>query len=94
MDFGCFLLGGLGSAHFSHFLVTEFVDGVLPCLFLFFLGEFYRMVYHHFAVDWVAYLNLAFLPIVDFNYEDFIIFKAVETAFLNFVDYVSNSVLH
>ena len=35
-----FLFSGLGSAYFSHFLVTEFVDGVLPCLLLFFLGEF------------------------------------------------------
>ena len=28
---GRFLLGSLGSAHFRHFLVTEFVYGVLPC---------------------------------------------------------------
>ena len=40
----CRLLGLRGSAHLGRFLVTEFCDGVLPCLLLFLLGEFYRIV--------------------------------------------------
>ncbi len=74
------------SAHFSHFLVTESVDGVLPCLFLFFLSKFYRMVYHHIAVDRLANLYLVFFIVVDCHSEDFIVCKAVTTAFLHLAD--------
>ena len=75
-----------GSAHFSHFLITESVDGVLPCLFLFLLGEFYRMVHYHLAVDRLANLYLIFFIVMDCHSEDFIICKAVATAFLHLVD--------
>ena len=87
MDFGCFLLGSLGSAHFSHFLITEFIDGVLPCLFLFFLGQLYRMVDYYLAVGgYIAYLDFGFIPKVYSPTEDFIVGKTTASAFLYLSD--------
>lgn len=76
--FSVTFLGCEGLLHFSHFLVTQSVDGVLSCLFLFSLGQLYRMVYHHLAVcQGLADLNFILFPIVDCPSEDFIIGKAV-----------------
>lgn len=74
------------SAHFSHFLVTESVDCVLPCLFLFFFSKFYRMVHYHLAVDRLANLYLVFFIEMDCHSEDFIVCEAVATAFLHLVN--------
>ena len=60
----------------------------MSCLFLFFLGQLYCMVYHHFAVDWIAHLYLVFLKVVYGFPENLIIGKSVATAFLDLVDYI------
>ena len=88
-----FLLGGrlgLGVlAHLCHFFLSQTLYCVLPCLFLFFLGQLYRMVYHHFAVDRIAHLYLVFLKVVYGFSENLIIGKSVATAFLDLVDYIA-----
>ncbi len=66
----------------------------MSCLFLFFFGQFNRMVYHHFAVDWIANLYLAFLKVVYGFSENLIIGKSVATAFLNLVNDIANTIIN
>ena len=78
----------------AQFLGLVLADGLLPCLRLFLVSQFYRMVHDYLALQWLAHFNVVLVIVVDGLGIDFTVRKAVAAAFLYPIEDIGHAILY